>query len=269
MTNFAILRTQKLHHRSALRRSLSHAFRKQHTPNADPQRSKQNRFHVTEDIAKALGLFDSRLPEKRRSNAVLCIEYLVTASPQALRGMSLEEQDRYFEDALSWIFAKHGAVNVVHAGVHRDESTPHLYCYVVPIDNFGKLNCRSFLGGPKALSAMQTDFALAVGKVHGLSRGKIGSKAKHHRVKHWYAEVAAREAWAAAQAQTLRLKKEEIDAGHEELARKAADLREQQAALNQEGHKIRQLFEALCDEDRLTAAGIAAKLARQRPSGTR
>ena len=66
------------------------------------------------------------------------------------------------------------AENLIYAGIHRDETTPHLYAYVVPIDPQGKLNCRHFLGGAKALSQMQTDFAEQVGQRHGLQRGSKG-----------------------------------------------------------------------------------------------
>ncbi|WP_252513350.1 plasmid recombination protein [Acinetobacter nosocomialis] len=31
--------------------------------------------------------------------------------------------------------------------MHRDETTPHLVAYVVPIDSKGNLNCREFLAG--------------------------------------------------------------------------------------------------------------------------
>ena len=39
---------------------------------------------------------------------------------------SREEQDAYFRDALDWLKGRHGAENVVYAGIHRDETTPHL-----------------------------------------------------------------------------------------------------------------------------------------------
>ena len=62
--------------------------------------------------------------------------------------------------------------------LHRDETTPHLVAYVVPIDQKGKLNCKEFLGGRAKLNKMQTDFANQV-KDLGLTRGKEGSKSRH------------------------------------------------------------------------------------------
>lgn len=187
---YAILRTQKLKHAVAVRRSMAHALRTQDTPNADPSRTPDNSASVG-SVDEALAKFNERLATqpKLRSNAVLAIEYLVTASPEDLNGKTRKQQDAYFADALKWLEAKHGKENVVAWGVHRDETTPHLYAVVVPIDDKGKLNCRHFLGGAKALNEMQTDFAQNVGQQHGLQRGIEGSKAKHTSIQAYYARV--------------------------------------------------------------------------------
>jgi hypothetical protein len=126
-----------------------------------------------------------------RSNAVLAVEYLITASPEGIHGKSRQQQDAYFADALKWLEERHGKKNVVYAGIHRDEITPHMYAYVVPIDERGKLNCRAFLGGTKALSAMQTEFANIVGGKHDLERGIAGSKAPHTKIRDYYTRVNA------------------------------------------------------------------------------
>jgi hypothetical protein len=188
---YVILRTKKLKSGHAVRRSLAHAFREQDTPNADPTRASENSHIGAKSAQEALARFNARLPEKVRSNAVLGIEYLISSSPEDMRGKSRKEQDAYFKDALKWLQAKHGKENVVYAGVHRDETTPHLYAYVVPIDERGKLNCRHFLGGAKALTVMQTEFFQAVGKSHGLQRGVEGSKARHTTIKEYYTRVNA------------------------------------------------------------------------------
>ena len=49
-----------------------------------------------------------------------------------MQGKARSSQDAYFRDALDWLKNKHGAENVVYAGIHRDETTPHMYAYVVP-----------------------------------------------------------------------------------------------------------------------------------------
>jgi uncharacterized protein YoaH (UPF0181 family) len=66
-----------------------------------------------------------------------------------------------------------------------------MYAYVVPKDATGKLNCRHFLGGAKALSEMQTDFAENVGRNHGLERGLERSRARHTPIREYYGRVRA------------------------------------------------------------------------------
>jgi len=178
-----------------MRRSLKHAFREQETPNADMSQTSENSHFGATNSQEALEQFNARLAtqEKVRSNAVLAIEYLITASPEAMRDKSREQQDGYFHDALDWLRNKHGGENVIYAGIHRDETTPHMYAYVVPIDARGKLNCRSFLGGAKALNQMQTDFAQDVGQPHGLERGLERSRARHVPIREYYARICRAE----------------------------------------------------------------------------
>ena len=177
---YAILRTQKLKATGAVWRSLKHAFREQPTPNADPAKAAQNAHVGATSAAEAMQRVRDRLPEKRRKDAVLAIEYLITASPEAMQAKDGRAQTAYFDDALKWLRERHGAANVVYAGIHRDESTPHMYAYVVPLDEAtGRLNARRWLGGSKALSEIQTDFAATVGARHGLERGIKCSRAKH------------------------------------------------------------------------------------------
>lgn len=190
MSKYAILRTQKLKATGAVWRSLKHAFREQPTPNADPERAANNAHLGASSAREAMEKVRARLPEKRRKDAVLAIEYLITASPEAMKGMGSNGCTAYFNDALKWLKQRHGGANVVYSGVHRDESTPHMYAYVVPLDeSTGRLNARRWLGGAKPLSEMQTDFATNVGARHGLERGIKGSRAKHERVKRHYGLV--------------------------------------------------------------------------------
>ena len=79
--NYAILRTVKLKTMGNIGGSLAHNYRTIETPNADPNRSPKNHHSVAtpEAVKQAI---QNRLPEKRRADAVLCIEYLITASPE-------------------------------------------------------------------------------------------------------------------------------------------------------------------------------------------
>lgn len=191
MSNFTVLRMQKLKSIIAVRRSMKHAFREQETPNADPARLSENTHFFAQNVAESMQNFKKKLPEKIRKNGVLAVEFLITASPNALDSKTDEEISAYFSDALRYLQDKHGAENVVYAGIHRDETTPHMYAYIVPLDERGKLNCHKFYGAKNALSDLQTDFFEQVGHKHGLDRGIKGSKAKHTKIRDYYARVNA------------------------------------------------------------------------------
>lgn len=184
---YAILRTAKLKSFGEIGGSLSHNYRTRPTPNANPIRTPDNSHSVSKSYLVMDGI-KNRLPEKTRKNAVLAIEYLITASPEWSGWQNKEKEQEFFKRSVEWLQQKHGKENVIATSIHRDETTPHLIAYVVPIDGRGKLNARSFLGGRAALSKMQTDFHSKV-KDLGLERGLEGSKAEHKTVKEFYAEL--------------------------------------------------------------------------------
>ena len=183
---YAILRTAKLKTMGNIGSSLAHNYRTIETPNADPDRTLKNDHSAATPEAVKQAIKD-RLPEKRRSDAVLCIEYLITASPE-WEGWGTSLEDEFFKRVSLWLSNKHGAENIAGVSIRRDISTPHLVAYVVPIDQKGKLNCKDFLGGRVKLSRMQTDFANTVADL-GLTRGKEGSKAKHTSIKEYYYDI--------------------------------------------------------------------------------
>lgn len=189
---FAIMRTQKLKSAVAVRGSLKHSYREQETPNADESRSNKNVVLVGANNSKeAMQDFRSKLPEKIRKNGVQCIELLITGSNEVMNNKSYDEQMAYFKDSLDWIADKFGGKeNIINAGVHFDETTPHMYVYVVPLDENGKLNCRKFMGGTRdVMSKLQDSFADVVGKKHKLERGIKGSKAKHQSIAEYYKKI--------------------------------------------------------------------------------
>lgn len=187
---FAILRTKKLKSKLSVLLSLKHSHREQDTPNADPAKLDHNGIVIGSDSAdKAFKEFSKLLPEKIRKNGVICIEYLITGSPDNIHKMTRLQQDKYFEDATKWLQETHGEKNVFHVGIHRDETTPHMFAYVIPYDPKGKMNARHFLGGSDKLSKMQTDFHEKVAVNYGLERGIKGSKAKHQKVKRFYSQI--------------------------------------------------------------------------------
>lgn len=184
---FAILRAEKLKTMGNIGGSLAHNYRSIETPNADSLKTPDN-FHSLPNAEAVKNAISERLPEKRRSDAVLCIEYMITASPE-WQGWSDDRQQEYFKQAQKWLEQQHGKQNVVATSIHRDETTPHLIAYVVPLDqDTGRLNAKKYLGGKAKLAEMQSSFSDHV-KNLGLERGIEGSKAKHTRIKEYYAKV--------------------------------------------------------------------------------
>lgn len=79
---YAIIRHAKLHTVGNLTASGEHTFRERDTPNADPEMTKHNSHYLAQNTAELVENVKSKLPEKVRKNGVICLEYLVTASPE-------------------------------------------------------------------------------------------------------------------------------------------------------------------------------------------
>lgn len=177
--SFCILRAEKLTSFGSIGGSAKHTFREIPTPNADAARTHLNKTFGAQNAAAVRAAIEARLPEKRRKDAVLSIEYLITASPEWFHTARSAQQDAYFKSAAAWLEERHGKDNVVCVNLQLDETSPHLVAYVVPLTSDGRLAAKDFLGGREALRKMQTDFANQVGIPAGLQRGIEGSKAKH------------------------------------------------------------------------------------------
>lgn len=188
---YQILRVAKLPKAGNVGASLAHAFRTRETPNADKNRTPKNVYMGAESVEQAMAKFRGLLPEKHRSNAVQCLEYVVSASPEAYAELKKEGKwSEYLNGAIKWVEAKHGVKNVFFGCLHNDETTPHLSLFVVPLDEKEHLNARSFVGGKAKLSEMQTNFHEQVSKNYGLERGLRGSKAKHMTIQDYYGKMA-------------------------------------------------------------------------------
>jgi len=169
-------------------KSLNHAFREQKTPNADPEKTSDNEHMAAASTDEAMGKLRGRLPEKRRKDAVLCVEYVMTASPEWWKSASQQQQAEFFDRSSKWLADKYGAENVIVASVHRDETSPHMTAFVTPITRDGRLSAKEYIGNKTQMSNDQTSFAAAVSPL-GLERGIEGSKARHQTIKAFYAAL--------------------------------------------------------------------------------
>lgn len=185
---FAIMRAKKLKGMGSVAASLQHCYRDRDTPNADQTRTADNDHRAAQSTDQAMGKLRELLPEKRRKDAVLAVEYVMTASPEWWTKASQEQQADFFDQAHKWLADKYGADRIITATVHKDETSPHLSAFVVPLTQDGRLSAKEFIGNRPKMTADQTSFAKAVEHL-GLERGIERSRATHQRVKTHYGAI--------------------------------------------------------------------------------
>lgn len=130
---------------------------------------------------------------KTRSNSVVALDAIYTASGDFFKGKSNEENDQFFRDCLEFHQRKFG--HVISAVIHYDETTPHLHILSVPLTHDGRLSAREIIGNRANLSRMQTEFFEQVGRGYGLERGvQMDGQEKKKRItaqEHKLQEVTA------------------------------------------------------------------------------
>lgn len=194
----SIIRAKKHKSVGSLKSRQQHTYRTRETPNADPRKAGQNRllFGHMEYAQTAQKILDEYAQDhKIRKNAVVAIEYLLTASPEFFEHGATYQNSEKLRDwcsaQIDFLKEKHGERNILCMYLHMDEKTPHVEAYVMPFDQKGKLNSSEFLDGPKKLSELQTNYAKSMAKF-GLTRGVQGSPATHTTVKQFYTLIKGR-----------------------------------------------------------------------------
>lgn len=117
---------------------------------------------------------------KARSNSVLALDTIYTASPQFFQERTNAENDKFFQDCLKFHNEHFG--HIVSAVVHYDETTPHLHIISVPLTQDGRLSARDVIGNKAKMSKTQDAFFEQVGRGYGLERGihMDGQEKKQH-----------------------------------------------------------------------------------------
>jgi hypothetical protein len=115
-----------------------------------------------------------------RSNSVVALDTIYTASPDFFKGRNNAENDMFFEDCLKFHQKRFG--HIISAVIHYDETTPHLHILSVPLTQDGRLSAREIVGNRTKMSQMQTAFYEQVGRDYGLERGihMDGQEKKKH-----------------------------------------------------------------------------------------
>ncbi len=291
--NFEIIRVEKLKTLGSVKRSALHTFREIDCDNAISEKFDENKFVGAKDAEGVYQAVKTRIEEldKKDKQAVRCVEFFISASPEQFapngKFHDLAAQDRYFSDALKWVKDKHGAENVVCHAIHRDEKTPHMIVYAVPVTKReahtrkrsvgvkgggrtlievpvpaqSELGCKAYYGDPKSFQKLQDDFHAGVGKPHGLDRGISRAEAlKHKSPARWYAE---QQALLDALALDISRREKEIEALRAKLAEELdtekmcnAELRQYRNEAAAKLVKLDQELEAVKDQ--------AAEVAKER-----
>ena len=185
---YAIMRAKKLTNMGSVAASMQHCYRERETHNADQERTPDNQHLGAKSTDEAMGKLRALLPEKRRKDAVLAVEYVMTTSPEWFDKATPEQEKAFFQRSLQWLADKYGADRIVTASIHRDEATPHLSAFVVPLTQDKRLSAKEFIGSRDKMRADQTSYASCVADL-GLERGIEGSKATHQTIQQHYAAI--------------------------------------------------------------------------------
>lgn len=106
---------------------------------------------------------------KTRSNSVLALDTIYTASQNFFQGKTNQQNDDFFKDCLQFHQEHFG--HIISAVIHYDETTPHLHVISVPLTKDGRLSARDVIGNKAKMSKTQDQFFEQVGRGYGLERG--------------------------------------------------------------------------------------------------
>lgn len=208
---YAIMRSKKHNLKGGgLKSALMHLYRERDTPNANLNISnfcwddgEQTTEAAISRLHSELNKIKDNSGRKIRSDAVVAIEYVMTASPEFFpedEEQKTQKAKQFSQIARDWIKETYPEGKIIAAQIHMDELTPHLSIFVTPtvtkeIKNKSgstqtllTLDAKNFLGGRQKLSEQQDAFSRAVSGL-GLKRGLRGSKATHQSVNRFYGDL--------------------------------------------------------------------------------
>lgn len=172
---------------------------------------------------------------KTRSNSVVALDTIYTASPNFFQGKTNQQNDDFFKDCLQFHQEHFG--HIISAVIHYDETTPHLHVVSVPLTKDGRLSARNVIGNKSKMSKTQDSFFEQVGRGYGLERGMQidGQEKKQH--------ISAQEHELREIKQEIAREKEHLEAieHSEETARtRAQEYRRTAAKLQKEVEQLQE-----------------------------
>lgn len=188
---------------------------------------------------------------KARSNSVMALDTLYTASPEFFQERTNAENDKFFQDCLKFHNEHFG--HIISAVVHYDETTPHLHVISVPLTKDGRLSARDVIGNKAKMSKTQDSFFEQVGRSYGLERGihmdgqekKEHISAQEHELREIKQKITRDEETARTRAQeykqTAAQLQKEIEQLQEERSKQHKSLLQLTEATNNKQKEIKRL----------------------------
>ena len=168
-----------------------------------------------------------------KSNAVVLLDGLYTASPEWFEGKSKAEIIDFFKDCLKFHIQHYGIP--LNAVIHWDEKSPHLSAVSVPIlesSQGAKLCAKEIMGGRADYRARQDQFFEQVAKSRGFERGERSDpkhKKKHLSVQDY--KKQQNEAQISAQERVLEKNRAEYQTIQKNLSESRLELDKAQEKL--------------------------------------
>lgn len=176
---------------------------------------------------------------KARSNSVMALDTIYTASPEFFQERTNAENDRFFRDCLKFHESHFG--HIISAVVHYDETTPHLHVISVPLTKDGRLSARDVIGNKSKMSKTQDSFFEQVGRGYGLERGvhMDGQEKKQHisAQEHELREIKRKIAREQERLEAIEHSEETARTRAQEYKKTAAELQKQIQVLQEERNK--------------------------------
>lgn len=195
-----------------------------------------------------------------RSNSVVALDTLYTASPQFFDDKTQEQTEHFFKECLQFHQERFG--HIISAVIHYDETTPHLHVVSVPLTQDGRLSARDVIGNRAKMSRTQDMFHEQVGKVYGLDRGERGDgqeKKEHTSAQeHKLREVKANKERELEELDAIKSSKSHARARAEKWRQKAY----QQEGKNWQAEIDKQRLQSQIEAERAVLQNVTAERER-------
>ena len=163
----------KLADGGALKGRIKHSWRELGDETLDKDKCQYLRGDNAEQIWQNYKKNISELTQAPRSNAVGCLEVVITCSQDSI---PKEKQTDFFNDSIKALKKQFGSKNLCGMALHHDETAPHLHAFITPIQELEngvkKLNAKSWTGGKQKMVELQNFFHKEVFAKYGLDRGE-------------------------------------------------------------------------------------------------